>query len=120
MKAGTKNKEVLAGIPAPPCFSQRHPPTPFSSEDYSLEPWGNSLLLVQTVLSVDPVSAYRRVRLTSQKTTRHFQDWGSLWFYLCFYFSEQRGMAVVAQITRDFLGAWNHGDLQPALFDSTC
>lgn len=70
MKAGTKNKEVLAGIPAPPCFSQRHPPTPVSSEDYSLEPWGNSLLLVQTVLSVDPVSAYRRVRLTSQKTTK--------------------------------------------------
>lgn len=29
-------------------------------------------------------------------------------------------MAVVAQITRDFLGAWNHGDLQPALFDPTC
>lgn len=51
-------------------FPETPPPTPVSSEDYSLEPWGNSLLLVQTVLSVDPVSAYRRVRLTSQKTTK--------------------------------------------------
>lgn len=50
--AGAKDKESLAGMPAPPSRAPR------SRQDHSLEPQDNSLLPMQTMVPLDPVSAY--------------------------------------------------------------